>query len=532
MAQVELRHVRCRYRVPRDLPEPRRVQAALDDLMSVQVPDRCGGLLASALPPTDEIVVVDRLDVHLALRSDVRSQRADVERLLAEAISTAVLAGLARADGARVARYDDWVDLVSTFVAAVARGAPIERWRFTPLVASTHRARWPAAARAVVERPAAVAGVLARLHRDGFLPIVAAHLDGADADHVLRVLADDLGDAPAVADDRLGTLAEQLPPRLGDPSAVALALCGAAAAAGWLTAATVPQASIVARHRSGRRPDRPIRSLDRDPAGTRSVEGADPGVAPPTSDPEVAELVPLAGSAETSVATAGEVIATPFGGLVLLLRALVDLELERFDPDPDVVAVLRWWLLISVLGRDRREDARLDRAVALFAGVPGPPTADLRRAATSALASDAGAALVAGAVTELRRVAPAAAGPTAGAADDLRANDPAHVASEDLLDPDVDADGRRLAARRLADLSLVALRRAARRVHGFEESSARHLADNVLVGWGRLEVARDGVTASVPDVALRVVLQMTGTLTGVELVPWLPGGRLLHGGDR
>ena len=75
-------------------------------------------------------------------------------------------------------------------------------------------------------------------------------------------------------------------------------------------------------------------------------------------------------------------------------------------------------------------------------------------------------------------------------------------------------------------LSLFAARDLGRRLPGFSASSAPYIAVNLLVGPGSFRFEPATSRASLPDVPLRVALQMAGWEDRIVTAPWLPGGTL------
>jgi hypothetical protein len=93
----------------------------------------------------------------------------------------------------------------------------------------------------------------------------------------------------------------------------------------------------------------------------------------------------------------------------------------------------------------------------------------------------------------------------------------------------VDLLGSKRADTAWSRVAAAALRLLARRLPGFEESSAGHLARNVIAGTSRLRVTEDGVEVSLPRTPLEVVLRVAGWGGSLHAVPWLPGASLSVG---
>jgi hypothetical protein len=95
---------------------------------------------------------------------------------------------------------------------------------------------------------------------------------------------------------------------------------------------------------------------------------------------EVSELLQdLQTAAPSSVEAVG---MTSFGGIFLLLSAIVDLELHHFlqhcpYPEPEGISktgLLLWAIVLQCLGYENAVQARSDRALTLLAGLAQPPT--------------------------------------------------------------------------------------------------------------------------------------------------------------
>jgi hypothetical protein len=197
--------------------------------------------------------------------------------------------------------------------------------------------------------------------------------------------------------------------------------------------------------------------------------------------------------------------ASPYAGILLLTRAVADVNLRRvlhraLDGDrPDAFQATVIEVASRLLGAP--DSGPLDPAIAVFAGLPPEPPAPR--------------------VAELRhfwRRLPAAH----AVAVERAVGETGTALRLDSGPPGTDAaaDGPSLIAAFL-------LRAWARWLRGFEQSSAPYLVEQFLRRPGRIRCTPDAVEVTLEPRPLDVVLTNAGYTRSIEAVPWLDG-RPLH----
>jgi hypothetical protein len=498
-ARVVLRRVRWTWRVPHGVAVPGGDAARA--LGSQRLADRCAAVLGPAVEAGDGVLVVRRLDLRVRLHGSPAGDR------LAELLAAALGEGVRRSVGegrAGVARFRSWGEYTAAFVEARLGGSVDPGWPFG-LLAGSQPAAAPGVGAAVAGalrlRADALADALVALARRGRLDAALGTLDTADADDLFRALAAAAppGAATPEARSAIGLGLATAGGLRAHPPALRLWLAARLAADGELSTGALEVARTVAA-RGG------VSAL---PAG---------GASGPARRGAAAGAHDAAPGAGAPPAATGEVVVTPFGGVLLLVPLMTEIaELGgpaagagAGDGDPAVVAgVLRLIVLLACLGRDTWDLARVDPVTVGLAGLPSPPSPDRLAAAISLLT----AAAADGGGTGRR-------GP-AGA--------PAAVGPADVAALVAGAAGR-IAVAGLASRLMAAF---AARLPGFSESTAGHLRRNFLLGPAATRWDDDGVHAELPAVPLAIVLRMAGMGRRRSQIDWLPGGSLefADGGD-
>lgn len=468
---ARIERLALRYRISTRHPAPAVAQAGLDRDLRDRLPTSCAAALAEALPDSEGLVVINRLDLGVGLMD-----RADAGRRLGSLCARAISRGVARAlagelGPGRVARYRSRDDYWACFLYDLARGAAAERWQYQSL-ARLWTAPVGAAFQAARESGVPVSGVLAALAHRGRLGLVAAALTEPEAAAIIDLWETGPGPAtPPSATDVLSALAQPEAARLG-AAALALFLAGTLAA-GWdgeplgaESTRVVREAAIVAVAR---------RSLPGSAASSRrALLGRGGRVAAAVTAlesraPELAERILGGPESVVSAAPTAEGEVTPFGGVFLLLPALAELDRKERLP-----AAGRFLVLIKCLPPESRLTAWYDPALCLAAGTEAPPRlADLRALG---------------------------APPRPG--------------------------------RTWAGWAAAVLHAFARRLPRFERSSPGYVMSNFVVGSAVYGVDDEGVWATLPQVPLRLVLRLSGWPGGEHVISWLPGGRLRLGSDQ
>jgi len=384
-----------------------------------------------------------------------------------------------------VIRFDNEAARLARLVEEIAWGTAWNRWYHAGFRSLSGLPASAAIRAALLLDPGGAAAALAELRGNGRLRLVGEALGEADAWAVARRI-EGRGGAPGAgrfAPERLREALAQTRPALIALDLVAqLAGDGGVSSEELEVARHLARAAPVLRSRPGAAwtPGKLIAAA-RD-EGEEAAGGVEALLAEaPALLAEAAEAVAGPPPEALGGAAAEHEFATPYGGLLLLLPALAEVDLEarlaadgRAPEASERLAPLgRWLALHECLPPSAREVARHDPVLAVAAGLPAAPEA----AAVAELAGGGRA---------------------------------------DLAWP-------RLAA----DL----LRRFARHLPGFERSSPAHLARNFVAGPSRVRVAPTGVTATLPRAPLQVALRVAGWDGSSHAVEWLPGGSLTFEGD-
>jgi hypothetical protein len=571
------------YRVPREEPDAGALRARLDRLAGRQVGDALTEI-AQRLPVADVpgLVVVRRLELRLLLGfGHLVDER--VTAVWARALAGALTRALTGPGGDLVARFRDWADYLASFLEEVAAGARPVRWRYEHLTRSGQPSDPMVVAAALREREAWIVPTLVELGARDTLGAVLRALGEPAAWSVFEALERGL-DArpgpPAPAEeclDRLLGLLRDWPGlrrRAASSGEVALLLvAGSAGPAGGppppavlaairRAATVVPdlwdasgQAAPSRFDRIGVAAAEALAVLDRD----------QPALAAVLRTPARQRQQVLEAASRLNV----EELVTDAGGVLFLLSSLVELDLPGLllatgVPAGEAEAVAptgRWLILLKALGGRPRDWARNDPGLTMAAGLAAPPgRAELERLTAATAPVDArrlGRALrawalrrglLAGTVRTVTRRADlpssAQAAITRAVPEGLwllaRLVEPAGAPSRRMLSgppPPIGVQVAHLAAPELvpepaADLlwthlTAVTLHLFARRLPGFQRSSAPHLAANFLLGRSHLRVGPDGVVGDLPRVPLRLVIRLGGWEHVRADIPWLPGQRLV-----
>jgi hypothetical protein len=521
---------RCRYRVNRSHPDPAGVRRRLDGVIAERIPARLADALSAHLPPGDGVVVIRSLGVRVLLGAADPDLLATTD-LWTKGLLTAILKALARDDDT-VIRYPSRAAYLAAFLAALAAGDAFAHWPFEQF------GRWRPLG------PAGAATAVCETH-SGDVATALAMLAGAnDLRRLLALLSAEqaarVGAAAGLRRANPGATPELA--ALGGDDVVAHALLSGRQFAAsphhlalWLLASLRGSASAAPRLAGGDATSQAVGELAAwgpelaalgllDTAratGRRAHRLPDEGrriTLLHNAIPALAEALDRAarddGPAES--ADGADVLTSAFAGCALLLAGLGAIDLEQALIKVGVAAGataplagrLRWWALLCALGRDHRPVARFDPVLLRLAGDPGGSYGS--EMVEQLLDARACATLV-----ESLSAAPVRALQTAAAS-------PSELAHLDISDIVADAN----IAGVVHALALSAVRDLARRLPGFSTSSAPYIAANLLVGAGRFRFDPAASSASLPDVALRVALQMAGWEDRTVPAPWLPGGAL------
>jgi hypothetical protein len=517
---------RCRYRVPRSHPDPAGVRRRLDAVIAERIPARLADVLSAHLPPGDGVVVIRQLGVRVLLGASEPELIATTD-LWTKGLVTAILKALARDDDT-VMRYPSRAAYLAAFLATLGDGDAFARWPFAQF------RRWRALG------PAGAATAACETHSHDVAAAFAVL--AADSDDALRRLLAMLSAEQAAriaAAAGLGRADPSAAPELaalgGDDLAAHALRSGRQFApspdhlALWLLA-RLRQSGDAARRAIGELaawgPELAALGL----LDTAPAAGSGPHRPPDELHqitllhnviPALAAALDRASEGPADNAEDRDMLTSSFAGCALLLAGLGTIDLEAAVIEVGVPAAaaaplagrLRWWALLCALGREHRLSARFDPVLLRLAGDPGGAYGTemvgglLPAHACAALAEQLTAAMTRGGET-----APASSGETA------------HLDISDVV-------ANTAVAAVVRALALFAVRDLARRLPGFSASSARYIAVNLLVGAGRFRFRPSTSSASLPDVPLRVALQIAGWEDRTVVAPWLPGGTLRFNRD-
>lgn len=520
-----LDHHHCRYRVPRAHPDPAAVRRRLERVVAERIPARLADALSAVLPPGDGVVVIRRLGVRVLLGGTEPDLLAATD-LWARGLATAIVRALDRDDGT-VARYPSRAAYLAAFLQALGTGDAFARWEFGQFT------RWRALG------PAGAATAACQAHPDDIAPALAT-LAAAPGEPLRQLLA-------MLSVEEAARIAVTAGLRRTGPGPLQTAVLGGADAvvralrSGRQFAASADHLALwllASLYAPGPGAARPTDADVRRAIGEVAAWGPELAESGLLDAPDATDATPRAADNEHRIsllhklipdlvtefdrftpdrseepATGSGPLTSGFAGCALLLAGLGSIDLEHALCEqgvppaaaPSLAGRLRWWALLSALGREHRPRARFDPVLARLAGDPG-----------GAYGADVVEGLLPAAVcTTLQDQLRASPRPPAEPAP----RETAHLDIGDLIpDPDVAAV--------VQTLALLAVRDLGRRLPGFSASSVPYIAVNLLVGAGRFRFEPAASTASLPDVPLRVALQMAGWEDRVVAAPWLPGGAL------
>jgi hypothetical protein len=241
--------------------------------------------------------------------------------------------------------------------------------------------------------------------------------------------------------------------------------------------------------------------------------------------PEVATLLRQV-QADASQAVTPRVV-TPYGGIFLLVPAIVDMGLHNFlqrcpypePPDMSKVGLLLFVIALQCLGRQNLEQAQCDGGLALFAGLPTAPTLAQLTHYAETLTPDmheACSEMLQAYQVEVSRhpgMIRSSQGWSAGGAEHV---EQLLLSSEqESLPLDRDWDGI------LARVSAAVLSGFASRLGAFAASSPGFLRRNFLDSRAEVALSADRITVRFLTCPLQMVLRMAGFDHTTWTVPWL-----------
>lgn len=416
--------------VARDHPHPERVRWRLDDVAAGPLHAALSALLEPlARLHSDEVIVLGRLELSFDL--DPSRDAAELARRWAAHLAAGLAAAIAPRGVATQLRFADEACYLARFLADTAAGHGDGKWYYrrfrgwaalpVPAILRSaildEPARGLAALRALA--PAELGAVLAALEPREARRIVQTIIDGdGDGDDAGRdaaaaavVAAGEAFRARDLASRSPWTVALALTAvaaeRLAAPQLPSLARLAAAVAVWWIAREHAgAELCVAAAART---------SAARGPAGSLDAAAPDPApviaLAPARRAEIEAALRPRAAPEPRRDAAA--VAHTRFGGMLLLLRRLVDLALEPvFSAERDR-AMLRLHLIARCAGPARMrmvlDDALLQRLCGLGDGTTAADAEDWSVASAGRLACELVPALAASRMVMVRSLRVAAA---------------------------------------------------------------------------------------------------------------------------
>ncbi|MBI5877235.1 MAG: hypothetical protein HZB53_06270 [Chloroflexi bacterium] len=536
---LRIGRMNCTCLVPREHPDPERLRWRADGIARGRLAPTLAHWLDSTLDRADPAVWrIRRLDVELAF--DPSSLTDDS---LGRTWSQRVLAQIGRAlatgdDGVNVLRYDDRADFVAHFVLDLACGTAWQQWQYRAFDSLRSLPDGVAVSEALAREPAHTASVLRRLDAWNSLEVILGALSARGAATVqdtLLVQSPAGGAAsPILFEALLGAWPDSgvRSPldtahnvlRLwsafrrvhgersdGDVLLAADALVGLAAVL-WTPAGALRNAldNALAVADQARQDGDDLRAqtvqvlIDADRRAPGWLERAVTPVAPQAAPVQPANAQTVRSPFIGAFALLPTLTAMGFDAIVNAAAADVPDLAERTA----LAQGLRLTVLIKALGSARAAEARWDAAVLAAAGADPTP-------ASRPLPSLRHVQIEAGyAAWQSQPVSPAPAPEEELNA--LSLADWMNTTTGDRVETDAFTSA----------LARTALALFARRLVGFERSSARYIQANFLEGAGSATIGADDVKAQLPACPLIMILRLTGLDHTVVDVPWLRPGRL------
>jgi hypothetical protein len=460
--------------VPRDHPHTERVRWRIGEAAGAPLRQALEDVLwPLSAAHTDEVVIIRRMELSFDL--DTSRDLSDVARHWAARLSAALVRVLDGSRATGMLRFESRAHFLARFLVDAAAGRAASKWyyrQFRGLEALAIPAVLRTALLEDVERGIAA---LRTLEPHELVPVLHA-LGALEARRVIEAVRSHDGDSSRIesAVEALIAVApgwRAIAPALDSPWTAALAL---------LVLASDP-------------PIAPLPAVATLAASVAAWLHEQPGFAPELVPPELASLAALSEAKRAAVAAAfkksdattaivDESVSayTRFGGLILLLPHVAELPIDAMFGSGD-----RPWVRLMVLARcagaDGAARALADPVLARLCGVSGKEA------------------------------------PFHDWIEDARDRLAAFERAFDPTDGDLSWFG--------AELALAAhhvLRRFARRLPGFSESSPRFLYENFLAFPATVEHADEAIVCRMGRPPLAALLGITGALRGRIRVPWLP----------
>jgi hypothetical protein len=471
-AVVTVSRLKVNGTVPRDHPHVERVRWRLGEAAEALRQALEDILSPLAAWQSDEVIVIRRLELTFDL--DTSRELPDIARHWAARLSAALVRSL---DGSRTTgmlRFASRAHFLARFLVDAAAGRAPSKWYYRQFRGLDALAIPAALRTALIDDVEQGIAALHALDLQELVPVLQA-LGAREARRVVEAVWSHAGDA-----SRIESAADALIPVVPGWRSLALTLDSP-----WTSAlALIALASDP--------PIAPLPAIAKLAASVAAWPHEQSGLAQEQAPPELAPLAALSetkraavaaafGKSGARTATVEEPVSayTPFGGLILLLPHVAELPIDAMFDSGD-----RPWVRLMVLARcagaDRAPRALADPVLARLCGVS--------------------------------EKAPHFHKWIEDARDRLVAFD----RSFDPTDADLSWFGEELA---LAAHHVV--RRFARRLPGFSESSARFLYENFLAFPATVEQTGAAIVCRMGRPPLAALLGITGALRGRIRVPWL-----------
>ncbi len=473
-AVVSVSRLTVHCTVPRDHPHTERVRWRMSEAAGAPLRQALEDVLwplSAALG--DEVVIIRRIELSFDL--DTSRELSDVARHWAARLSAALVRFLDGSGAIGMVRFESRAHFLARFLVDAAAGRASSQWYYRQFRGLESLAIPAVLRTALIEDVDRGVAALRALDLQELVAVLEA-LGPREARRVVEAVWSQTGDASRIesAADALVPVASRwrsLAAALDSPWTAALAL---------IVLASDP-------------PIAPLAAIAKLAASVAAWLHEPSGIAQELAPPELGSLAALSATERAAVAAAfgksGALTTaarepvfeyTRFGGLILLLPHVAELPVEAMFVGGD-----RPWVRLMVLagcaGADGARAALADPVLARLCGVSAkePPFHEW--------------------------------------IEDARDRLVAFERAFDSTDADLSWFGE--------DLALAAhhvLRRFARRLPGFSESSPRFLYENFLAFSATVEHGHDAIVCRMGRPPLAALLGITGALRGRIRVPWLP----------
>ncbi|MBD2207032.1 hypothetical protein H6G33_32280 [Calothrix sp. FACHB-1219] len=214
-------------------------------------------------------------------------------------------------------------------------------------------------------------------------------------------------------------------------------------------------------------------------------------------------------------------IITPFGGLFLLIGAIIDLKIDNFlqncpYPEPQGIPnanFLIWLIALQCLGKSNCQQTMGDRGLALFAGLSQPPQLEILHNYLASLTTEMHAAFTNTFAEHLSKILKQ---PSLF----IYRHTLASASPMNLANSDRQWDSA------LVAVSSIILRGFTVKLGAFADSSPEYLRRNFLESRAEIEISHAEIRVLFITCPLQTVLRMAGFDSNTWEVPWLENRQL------